>query len=113
MDFIVGFNYSVEDALGNLDASDPIEVRTSATTDASGLFTVDITNASLTRVAGVNATVVDASSGVSSTTLVSFTTVNSTTVSGVVHIFTQTLGVLNMTTAAGVLVHLVIEGDQS
>jgi hypothetical protein len=109
----MAFDYFVEDESGNLYNS-PIQVRTTGTTNSSGVFSVDLTGAALTHVHSAYAVVKGSTGGLTDTHVVSITDLTTSTVSGVAYAFTDVLGVLGLaTTSSGVTVWLIVEGDQS
>lgn len=108
----MAFDYFVEDEQGNLVDS-PMQVRISTTTDSSGHFFVNISNAGLTHVNSAHAVVKAAGTGVTDIRICSITTLTTSSVAGAVFECTETLGIFNMAAAgSGVTVWIVIEGDQ-
>lgn len=106
------FTTYTEDTSGNLTIS-PLLIRATATTNSSGVFSVDISNVGLTHVHTVS--VSPLASGTSETDMMicnvdSFST---STVSGVAYEFTSLLGVLGLTAAASKTIYVTILGDQA
>ena len=108
------FNFFVEDESGNL-TQDPMLVHTTATTASNGTFTVDISNAGLTHVHGVQASALAANNTLSNALQVAVSSFSTTSVGGVIYQpTTAVLGLLGITTAgAGHTVYITIIGDQN
>jgi hypothetical protein len=109
----MAFDFFVEDESGNL-TTNPMLVHTTATTNSSGIFNVDITGAGLTHVYSVHATVVASNSSLSNAVGTSIYTFNTTTITGIAYSPTAAvLGLLGITAVgSGHIVYITIIGDQ-
>jgi hypothetical protein len=103
-----------EDGSGNLNLN-PMIVYTIATTNSSGEFTVDITDAGLTDVLSVHATVIASGSSLNDAIGVSIYTFDTTTIAGIAYKpTTAVLGLLGITAVgSGVEVLITVIGDQN
>jgi hypothetical protein len=109
----MAFDYFVSDEQGASTPS-PVQVRTTATTNSSGVFTVDISGAGFTHVSNAYATIIAAGAAVNQAHVISLTTMSTSTLTGTAFVFTTTLGVLNLTAAgSGISVKTIVEGDQA
>jgi hypothetical protein len=108
------FDFFVEDESGNLTQS-PMLVHTTATTASNGTFTVDISNASLTHVHGVQACALAANNTLSNAIQVAVSSFSTTSVGGIAYQPTvAVLGVLGISAVgAGHTIYITIIGDQA
>lgn len=110
----MAFDFFVEDEQGNLTQS-PMLVHTTATTASDGTFSVDISNAGLTHVYTVSATVVTSNNTLANAIGVSISTFSTSTVAGICYQpSVAVLGVIGIqAVGAGKTVRLTIVGDQN
>jgi len=108
------FDFFVEDESGNLTQS-PMLVHTTATTASNGTFTVDISNAGLTHVHGVQASSLATNNTLSNAIQVAVSSLSTTSVGGVAYQSTvAVLGLLGITTVgAGHVIYITVIGDQN
>lgn len=110
----MAFDFFVEDESANL-TQNPMLVHTTATTASDGTFTVDISNAGLTHVYTVSATVLATNNTLSNAVGASISTFTTSTVAGICYQPTAAvLGLLGIqAVGAGKVVRLTIVGDQN
>lgn len=110
----MAFDFFVEDESSNLTVN-PMLVHTTATTASNGTFTVDISNAGLTHVYSVHATVVAPNNTLSNAVGTSISTFTTSTIAGIAYAPTAAvLGLLGITAVgAGHTVYITVIGDQS
>jgi hypothetical protein len=110
----MAFDFFVEDESGNLTQS-PMLVHTTATTASDGTFSVDISNAGLTHVYTVTATVLATNNTLANAIGVSISTFSTTSIAGIAYQpSVAVLGLLGIqAVGAGKVVRITIVGDQN
>jgi len=108
----MAFNFYVSDQSGNL-TMEPILLHTTATTASDGTFSVDISDAGLTHVHTVHATVIAPNNTLSNAASTSISTFTTSTVAGIAYSNTlAVLGVLGIAAVgAGRTVYITVVGD--
>lgn len=107
----MAFDFFVQDNEGNL-VDNPMCTVFTATTNSSGEFTVDMTNASLTHIHTAHVSTVAAGTAVTNMGVCNITSLSTTSISGIAYLFTSLLGVLGLTASNGQTVYVTVIGDQ-
>ena len=110
----MAFDFFVEDNQGNLTQS-PMLVHTTATTASDGTFSVNISNAGLTHIYNVHATVLASNNTLANAAVASISSFTTSTVSGIAYqSSTAVLGLLSINAVgAGRTVYITVIGDQN
>lgn len=106
------FTTYTEDTTGNL-VPFPLIIQAAATTNSSGVFTVDISAIGLTHVHTVSVSPLASGTAVTDMMVCNVDSFSTSTVSGAAYIFTSLLGVLGLSPAASKTVYVTVVGDQA
>lgn len=110
----MAFDFFAQDNNGNLISS-PMCTSFSTTSDSSGHWSVDMTNAGLTHIHSVSAQAMSSDNTPANAVTASISTFSTTTVAGGVH-KAQTVGALGgspVQSAGAVTVYVTVIGDQA
>jgi hypothetical protein len=105
------FTTYTEDTSGDL-VPFPLIIQSTSTTNSSGVFTLDISNAFLTHIHSVAVSPLASGTAVTDMMVCNVDSFSTSSVSGAVYKFTSTLGVLGLSPVNGKTVYVTIIGDQ-